>query len=231
MRSAGCNIFSVITSRLESSVVIRASRSLGNDAFDIYSCSTSVPDALVVCSLFYWAWWVSLSLLLSSMADSVTTAIYPPDSTRSTIDQMVDVARRRHKRTAQSRILDFSFQMTISNRGSEQVEAWWRKLVSTGDTFQQLMVADSSPEDVSFSLTWQPWTSAVSHLAFSFSHHPKKHLCKDQKGLKLKKGMTFFYFRPKQIQRAKWLPLDLTSFSQNCRRNIPTLIEKADSEL
>lgn len=97
MRSSGCNIFSVITSRLESSVVMRPPHSLGNDAFDIYSCGTSVPDALVVCSLFYWAWWVSLSLLLSSMADSVTTAIYPPDSTRCTIDQTVDVTWRWHK--------------------------------------------------------------------------------------------------------------------------------------
>lgn len=40
MMSAGCDIFSVITSRLERSVVIRLPRSLGNDAFDIYSCST-----------------------------------------------------------------------------------------------------------------------------------------------------------------------------------------------
>lgn len=97
MRSAGCNVFSVITSRLESSVVIWPPRSLGNDAFDIYSRGTSIPDALVVCTLFYWAWWVSLSLLLSSMADSVSTAIYPPDSTRSTIDQMVDVSWRWHR--------------------------------------------------------------------------------------------------------------------------------------
>lgn len=54
------------------------SLSLGNDAFDIYSCWTSVPDALVVCSLFYWAWWVSLSLLLSGSVDFVSKAIYPP---------------------------------------------------------------------------------------------------------------------------------------------------------
>lgn len=40
MMSAGCGIFSVITSRLERSVVIRLPRSLGNDAFDIYSCRT-----------------------------------------------------------------------------------------------------------------------------------------------------------------------------------------------
>lgn len=109
IRSAGCNIFSVITSRLESSVVIRAPRSLGNDAFDIYSCSTSVPDALVVCSLFYWAWWVSLSLLLSSMADSVTTAIYILQTApASTIDQTVDMTWRRHKRLHSHRFLNVS---------------------------------------------------------------------------------------------------------------------------
>lgn len=80
MWPGSCDISFVMRSCLESCVVARPPRSLRNDAFDIYSCSTSVPDALVVCSLFYWAWWVSLSLLLSSTANSVTTAIYPPDS-------------------------------------------------------------------------------------------------------------------------------------------------------
>lgn len=127
MRSVGCNIFSVITSRLESSVVIQLPCSLGNDAFDIYSCGTSVPDALVVCSLFYWAWWVSLSLLLSSTADSVTTAIYPPDSTRSTIDQMVDLTAEQ-RRTAQTRFLNFSssgIEMTRLTVGEQVEDQWW----------------------------------------------------------------------------------------------------------
>lgn len=98
------NIFSVITSHLESSVVIRLPGSAGNDAFDIYSCGASIPDALVVCSLFYWAPWVSLSLLLSSAANSVTTVLHPPDSR---IDQLVDVAHR----TAQSQFGFFSVQI------------------------------------------------------------------------------------------------------------------------
>lgn len=85
-------LFSVITSRLGSSVLIR----LGNDAFDIYSSSTSIPDALVVCSLFYWAWWVSLSLPLSSMAASVATVMHPPDGSRCVADEPVDASWQCH---------------------------------------------------------------------------------------------------------------------------------------
>lgn len=164
MRSASCNIFSVITSRLESSVVIRPPRSLGNDAFDIYSRGTSVPDALVVCSLFYWAWWVSLSLLLSSMADSVTTAIYPPDSTRSTIDQMVDVTWRWHRGRHSHRFLIFHFRGSDDNL-RQSVSRWmsrWRFSDEARTHRRQISAADrhtvavSSPKDVTFLLTWQP---------------------------------------------------------------------------
>lgn len=62
MSSAGYNVFFAIASWPESCAVTQPPISLGNDAFDIYSCWTSVPDALVVCCLFYWARWVRLSL-------------------------------------------------------------------------------------------------------------------------------------------------------------------------
>lgn len=42
-------LLSAVSSRLGSSALLQ----LGNDAFDIYSGGVSVPDALVVCSLFY----------------------------------------------------------------------------------------------------------------------------------------------------------------------------------
>lgn len=111
MRSAGYNM-RIMTSHLERSVVIRPPRSRGNYSFDIYSCSTSVPDVLVVCSLFYWAWWVSLSLLVTSTSDSVTTAMYPPDSTRGTIDQTADGSWRRHKGRHSHRFLNVSIRGT-----------------------------------------------------------------------------------------------------------------------
>lgn len=168
MRSVGCNIFSVITSRLESSVVIRPPRSLGNDAFDIYSCSTSVPDALVVCSLFYWAWWLTLSLLLSSMADSVTTAIYPPDSTHEHdwSDSRYDLTAAQ--RAAQSQIFKrLRWSLTVK----EQVEAQWQ---SFGDK-----VDVSSLEDITF----LPTCGLFITQKASFQ---------SREGFRTKEGMTYF---------------------------------------
>lgn len=162
------NTSSVITSHLESSVVIWLPRSLGNDAFDIYSCITFIPDALAVCSLFYWAPWVSLSLLLSTATDSVTTVFYPPDST---IDQQVDVTWRWHKeKTAQ-----FQFYVFILEILDEQSISPWTsggRLSDDARIYRWHASAAFSKGCDSHLLLQSVWTAAHS------GPHLKRHLCK-----------------------------------------------------
>lgn len=90
MRSPGCNIFSVITSRLERSAALRR-RSPG-EMMLLTFIAVAHPSLTHLFALCFIELDESVfPLLLSSMADSVTTATYPADSARSTVDEVVDV--------------------------------------------------------------------------------------------------------------------------------------------